>query len=96
MVFLHFLALSFTFAYFLFIQIHDAIAREESQEFEEGIVTEEFRRGFILEDQLLRPAMVKVSSGRGEKQPSSVADTLEEQPASAGVDEREFSEQSTE
>ncbi|GJW85839.1 GrpE nucleotide exchange factor [Tanacetum coccineum] len=45
--------------------IHEAIAREESKEFNEGIVMEEFRRGFILGERLLRPAMVKVSAGPG-------------------------------
>ncbi|XP_055835420.1 uncharacterized protein LOC129903924 isoform X2 [Solanum dulcamara] len=52
--------------------LHEAIAREESQEFSEGIVIEEFRRGFLLGDRLLRPAMVKVSSGPGKRVPSSV------------------------
>ncbi|KAI3825539.1 hypothetical protein L1987_07029 [Smallanthus sonchifolius] len=45
--------------------VHEAIAREESQEFNEGIVLEEFRRGFVLGERLLRPAMVKVSAGPG-------------------------------
>ncbi|KAL6527572.1 hypothetical protein OROGR_016662 [Orobanche gracilis] len=49
--------------------MHEAIAREESQELKEGIVIEEFRRGFYLEDRLLRAAMVKVSSGPGNKKP---------------------------
>lgn len=43
--------------------IHEAIAREESQNIKAGIVIEEVRRGFILGDRLLRPAQVKVSSG---------------------------------
>ncbi|EXB60479.1 Protein grpE [Morus notabilis] len=58
--------------------LHEAIAREESQEFEEGIIIEEFRRGFILGDRLIRPSMVKVSSGPG-RNASSVA------PASSGT-----------
>jgi molecular chaperone GrpE len=37
--------------------------REESAQYSEGIIIEEFRRGFVLGDKLLRPAMVKVSSG---------------------------------
>ena len=37
--------------------------REESLQYPEGVVIEEFRRGFMLGDKLLRPAMVKVSSG---------------------------------
>lgn len=43
--------------------IHEAIMREESSQYAEGIVVEEFRRGFILGEKLLRPAMVKVSAG---------------------------------
>uniref|UniRef100_A0A3Q7ISS2 Uncharacterized protein n=1 Tax=Solanum lycopersicum TaxID=4081 RepID=A0A3Q7ISS2_SOLLC len=34
---------------------------------------EEFCCGFLLGDRLLRPAMVKVSSGPGKKAPSSVS-----------------------
>ncbi|CAN6542646.1 unnamed protein product [Malus baccata var. baccata] len=47
--------------------LHEAIAREESQEFTEGIIIQEIRRGFLLGGRLLRPAMVKVSSGPGSK-----------------------------
>ncbi|KAI5668491.1 hypothetical protein M9H77_18344 [Catharanthus roseus] len=70
--------------------LHEAIAREESEEFKEGIVTQEFRRGFLLDGRLLRPAMVKVSSGPGKKQTSSSGPCKSfEQPVSAaGVDER--------
>ncbi|KAL3529870.1 hypothetical protein ACH5RR_009192 [Cinchona calisaya] len=75
--------------------LHEAIAREESEEFEEGIIIQEFRSGFLLGERLLRPAMVKVSAGFGESQPSSVAYESSEEPATAGVDEREFSEHST-
>ncbi|GLT55037.1 hypothetical protein SLA2020_281910 [Shorea laevis] len=72
--------------YALELLLHEAIAREESQEFQEGIVTQEFRRGFLLGDRLLRPAMVKVSSGPASKK---AADNSTEQPATAaGVDER--------
>lgn len=69
--------------------MHEAIAREESQEFKEGIIIQEFRRGFYLGDRLLRPAMVKVSSGPGNRKPPSVAEQSTEQPASvAGLDNR--------
>lgn len=33
----------------------------ESEEYEEGIVTEEVQKGYLLKDKVLRPAMVKVS-----------------------------------
>lgn len=49
--------------------------REDSTEFDEGVIIEEFRKGFKLGDRLLRPSMVKVSAGPGpaklkEEQPS--------------------------
>ncbi|MFS7962720.1 putative GrpE nucleotide exchange factor [Helianthus anomalus] len=55
--------------------VHEAIAREESKEFSEGIVIQEFRRGFVLGERLLRPAMVKVSSGPGQADPSTQEST---------------------
>lgn len=61
------------------MQLHEAIAREESQIYEEGVVIQEFRRGFLLSNRLLRPAMVKVSGGPGRKQ----APLSSEQPATA-------------
>ena len=42
--------------------IHQAVAQEPSDEHREGEVTEEMRRGYMLGDRLLRPAMVKVAS----------------------------------
>lgn len=46
--------------------------REESEEFEEGVILQEFRKGFKLGDRLLRPAMVKVSAGPGPAKPEQV------------------------
>ncbi|KAK6115541.1 hypothetical protein DH2020_007810 [Rehmannia glutinosa] len=70
-------------------RMHEAIAREESHEFKEGIIIQEFRRGFYLGERLLRPAMVKVSSGPGKKKSLSVPEQSSEQQASvAGVDNR--------
>ena len=43
--------------------------REDSTEYEEGIILQEFRKGFRLGDRLLRPAMVKVSAGPGPAKP---------------------------
>ena len=42
-------------------EVHEAIMREHSDEFEEDSVMEEFRKGFLLGERLLRPAMVKVA-----------------------------------
>jgi molecular chaperone GrpE len=43
--------------------LHEAIAHERSNEFPEGIVVRQTRRGYRLKDRLLRPAKVVVSSG---------------------------------
>uniref|UniRef100_A0A7S1T8I4 GrpE protein homolog n=2 Tax=Tetraselmis chuii TaxID=63592 RepID=A0A7S1T8I4_9CHLO len=40
---------------------HEAIMQEESTEVEDGLILDEFRRGFMLGSKLLRPAMVKVA-----------------------------------
>lgn len=65
--------------------LHEAIAREESQEFGEGIIIQEFRRGFLLGERLLRPAMVKVSAGPGKKKAAAPLATEESsgQPVAA-------------
>lgn len=41
---------------------HEAVLREESDEYPENTITEEFRRGYFLKDKVIRPAMVKVSN----------------------------------
>lgn len=42
-------------------EFHQAIMQVESDEYEEGIVTEEVQKGYLLKNKVLRPAMVKVS-----------------------------------
>jgi molecular chaperone GrpE len=42
---------------------HQAVAHETAEGRREGEVIEEFRRGYMLGDRLLRPAMVKVAKG---------------------------------
>jgi molecular chaperone GrpE len=43
--------------------LHEAIAREASDEIPEGTVVRQTRRGYRLKDRLLRPSSVVVSSG---------------------------------
>jgi molecular chaperone GrpE len=43
--------------------LHEAIAREASDEVPEGTVLRQMRRGYRLKDRLLRPSSVVVSSG---------------------------------
>ena len=45
--------------------LHEAVMREPSQEYEEDVVTEELQRGYHLDGEVLRHAMVKVSMGPG-------------------------------
>lgn len=42
-------------------EFHQAIMQVESDEHEEGIVTEEVQKGYLLKNKVIRPAMVKVS-----------------------------------
>ena len=44
-------------------RVHEAIEQVQSGEHPEGTVVEEVRRGYMLGDEMLRPARVKVSSG---------------------------------
>jgi molecular chaperone GrpE len=43
--------------------IHQAVAHDPAEGRREGEVIEEFRRGYMLGDRLLRPTMVKVAKG---------------------------------
>jgi molecular chaperone GrpE len=42
---------------------HQAVAHEAAEGRREGEIIEEFRRGYMLGDRLLRPSMVKVAKG---------------------------------
>ncbi|CAA6669189.1 unnamed protein product [Spirodela intermedia] len=63
--------------------LHEAIMREDSTEFEEGIVLQEFRKGFKIGDRLLRPSMVKVSAGPGPAKTEDAPDPV----SSRGADQ---------
>jgi molecular chaperone GrpE len=43
--------------------LHDAISKQASDEVEEGVVIQEWKSGYKLNERLLRPAVVVVSSG---------------------------------
>jgi molecular chaperone GrpE len=45
--------------------LHEAVLREESQAHPEDIVIEELQRGYVLNDRVIRHALVKVSMGPG-------------------------------
>ncbi|KAF3792728.1 grpE protein [Nymphaea thermarum] len=64
------------------MKFHEAISREESSVYTEGILVEEFRRGIMLKGRLLRPAMVKVSAGPGPKKAPLHGEKFTDQPIS--------------
>lgn len=72
-------------------KFHEAIMREDSTEFEEGVIIEEYRKGFKLGDRLLRPSMVKVSAGPGPAKAEAGGSPEEE--AERGATETETSEE---
>jgi molecular chaperone GrpE len=47
-------------------EIHQAVSKKES-ELPEGTIIEELQKGFMIDDRLLRPAMVVVSSGKNDQ-----------------------------
>ncbi|GAV87436.1 GrpE domain-containing protein [Cephalotus follicularis] len=70
--------------------LHEAIMREDDSEFEEGVIIQEFRKGFKIGDRLLRPSMVKVSAGPGPAKPEK------EEPSKGDTDVVETTERNTE
>jgi len=50
--------------------LHEALVREETVEYPENTVIEEFRRGYLFKDRLLRPAQVKVAGRPAGEGPS--------------------------
>jgi molecular chaperone GrpE len=43
-------------------EVHQAVMQRPSDDYEEGIVCEELAKGFVLEDKLIRAAMVSVAA----------------------------------
>lgn len=61
--------------------LHEAIMREDSTIYDDGVIIEEYRKGFKLGDRLLRPSMVKVSAGPGPEKPEPVEPSVEKEGA---------------
>ncbi len=53
---------------------HDALMQEESHEYPEGIVSGEIRKGYLLEGEVLRPTLVRVSSGPPKSKAQEMSD----------------------
>ncbi|HEU4402579.1 MAG TPA: nucleotide exchange factor GrpE, partial [Candidatus Polarisedimenticolia bacterium] len=48
-------------------RLHEAVQVMDVDGFEEGVILEEMQKGYTFNDRMLRPAMVKVASGRKPK-----------------------------
>jgi molecular chaperone GrpE len=59
-------------------ELHDAVNNTESKEYAEGIVCTQYQRGYAIEETLIRPAMVVVSSGPGPATAGEEAKAVEE------------------
>jgi molecular chaperone GrpE len=46
-------------------RLHEAVEVVDVEGFEQGVILEEVQKGYTLHDRLLRPAAVKVASGKG-------------------------------
>jgi molecular chaperone GrpE len=57
--------------------LHDAVMREETDEYPEGTVIEELMRGYTIGDRVLRHAMVKVATASASSSANSEADADE-------------------
>ena len=50
---------------------HQAVMQEETEETEENIIIKEFQKGYMIQNRLLRPAMVVVSKAKTNKSDNS-------------------------
>lgn len=58
---------------------HDAITHIESEEVPENCVIEEWQKGYMLNNRVIRPSMVSVSKGKGEQVEESEIPGIEEE-----------------
>lgn len=46
-------------------KLHEVVMKVPTKEREEGVIIEEVRKGFMLRDKVIRPSMVKITTGVG-------------------------------
>ncbi|MCL5772796.1 MAG: nucleotide exchange factor GrpE [Firmicutes bacterium] len=75
---------------------HEVLMEEKTNEYQEGTIIEDIRRGFLLKDKLLRPSLVKVAKSFNEEEtPLPASDSvwaeefLIEEPVDEGSNEEE-------
>jgi len=67
--------------------LHEAVMREATNEFEEGMVVEELVSGYLLGEQVLRHAMVKVAAPLDQEEQEEVNDEGDAEEAENSVPE---------
>ncbi|MCE2395242.1 nucleotide exchange factor GrpE [Candidatus Poribacteria bacterium] len=60
---------------------HEAVMHVESESVPENVVIEEWQKGYMLRNRVIRPSMVSVSKGKGEQVAESDVPNLEEEEA---------------
>ncbi len=70
--------------------LHDAIMMEESDKYEEDTVIEDFQKGYIMHDRIIRPSKVKVAKAVGAK--SSEGENINYNNANKNVDQNKNNE----
>ena len=58
---------------------HEAVMHVESEDVPENRVIEEWQKGYMLHNRVIRPSMVSVSKGKGEQAVESEAPGIEEE-----------------
>nr|WP_289623815.1 nucleotide exchange factor GrpE [Desertifilum tharense] len=64
--------------------LHEAVMREATDQYEEGVVMEELMRGYLLGDRVLRHAMVKVAAAPEPGDTSTATETPTAEAENAG------------
>jgi molecular chaperone GrpE len=73
---------------------HEAVAREENSELPNHTVTEVMQKGYLLNERLIRPAMVRVAVGGADAEPESAPVSEPDPPVDdVDIEEKENTEE---
>ena len=62
--------------------LHEAVMHIDSEDVQENAVIEEFQRGYLLHDRVIRPSMVSVSRGKPEEEDASSVNEADKEDGS--------------
>ncbi|MDP8262653.1 MAG: nucleotide exchange factor GrpE [Candidatus Ancaeobacter aquaticus] len=58
---------------------HEAVMSEETDEYPENVVVEEMQKGYLLNDRLIRPSMVKVAKPLSSSEEAATQDSVKDE-----------------